>query len=182
MERRELWSESCRHASAGMTPICGFPRPTSWNLDGFRWIAGALVRAGAPKPGVSMAQAAADLTAVVNRLAKSRPQDYPAQFQVLVAQIGHSVAGHFESTLYTILVAVGLLLLICCVNVANLMLARATAREKEFVLRAMLGAGTARLVRLLLVESLVLTIGGAALGVVIAWGGRKRLSSRCRQI
>jgi putative ABC transport system permease protein len=125
------------------------------------------------KPGVSMAQAGADLTAVVNRLAKLRPQDYPAQFQVLVAQIGHSVAGHFESTLYTVLVAVGLLLLIGCVNVANLMLARATAREKEFALRAVLGAGRARLVRLLLVESLVLAIGGAALGVVIAWGGLK---------
>jgi putative ABC transport system permease protein len=92
---------------------------------------------------------------------------------VLVAQIGHSVAGHFESTLYTVLVAVGLLLLIGCVNVANLMLARATAREKEFVLRTVLGAGRARLVRLLLVESLVLAIGGAALGVVIAWGGLK---------
>ena len=92
---------------------------------------------------------------------------------MFVAQIGHSVAGHFESTLYTVLVAVGLLLLIGCVNVANLMLARATAREKEFALRAVLGAGRARLVRLLLVESLVLAIGGAALGVVIAWGGLK---------
>jgi putative ABC transport system permease protein len=125
------------------------------------------------KPGVSMAQAGADLTAVANRLAKLRPQDYPAQFQVQVAQIGHSVTGHVESTLYIVLVAVGLLLLIGCVNVANLMLARATAREKEFVLRAVLGAGRARLVRLLLVESLVLALGGAALGVVIAWGGLK---------
>jgi putative ABC transport system permease protein len=125
------------------------------------------------KPGVSMAQAGADLTAVVNRLAKLRPQDYPAQFQVQVVQIGHSVTGHVESTLYIVLGAVGLLLLIGCVNVANLMLARATAREKEFVLRAVLGAGRARLVRLLLVESLVLAIGGAALGVVIAWGGLK---------
>jgi putative ABC transport system permease protein len=125
------------------------------------------------KPGVSTAQAEADLTAVVNHLAKLRPQDYPAQFQVLVAQMGHSIMGHFESTLYTILAAVGLLLLISCVNVANLMLARATAREKEFALRAVLGAGRARLVRLLLVESLVLAMGAAALGVVIAWGGLK---------
>jgi putative ABC transport system permease protein len=90
---------------------------------------------------------------------------------VFVAHIGHSVAGHLESTLYTVLVAVGLLLLIACGNVANLMLARATSREKEFALRAVLGAGRARLVRLLLVESLVLALGGAAFGLLIASGG-----------
>ena len=154
----DLWIPKTPHPGIS-TAFAGLPE---------RWFV-----LGRLKPGVSMAQAAADLTAVVNRLAKLRPQDYPAQFQVLVAQIGHSVAGHFESTLYTVLVAVGLLLLIGCVNVANLMLARATAREKEFALRAVLGAGRARLVRLLLVESLVLAIGGAALGVMIAWGGLK---------
>jgi predicted permease len=128
---------------------------------------------GRLKPGISIAQASADLTGIANRLAEIHPQDYPAQFQVFVEPIGQSVAGHFESTLYTVLVAVGLLLLIGCVNVANLMLARATSRGKEFALRAVLGAGKARLVRLLLVESLVLAIGGTALGVLIAWGGLK---------
>ena len=124
------------------------------------------------KQGVSVAQASDDLTGIVKSMAKLRPQDYPAQFQIVALPFDHS-DGHLESTLYTVLAAVGLLLLIACVNVANLMLARATSREKEFALRAVLGAGQARLVRLLLVESLVLAIGGAALGVLIAWGGLK---------
>jgi putative ABC transport system permease protein len=127
---------------------------------------------GRLKHGVSVEQASADLTGIVNPLAKLRPQDYPTQFQLFAVPFGHAGA-HTESTLYTVLAAVGLLLLIACVNVANLMLARATSREKEFALRAVLGAGQARLVRLLLIESLVLAIGGAALGVLGAWGGLK---------
>jgi putative ABC transport system permease protein len=125
------------------------------------------------KPGVPMAQASEDLTGIFNRLVKLRPQDYPAQFQMFVLHIGHSVTGHVESTLYTVLAAVGLLLFIACVNVANLMLSQSTSREKEFALRTVLGAGRARLVRLLLVESFVLAMGGATLGVLIAWGGLK---------
>jgi putative ABC transport system permease protein len=152
----DLWIPKTPHPGIS-TAFAGLPE---------RWFVLARLR-----PGVSMAQAAADLTAVVTRLVKIRPQDYPAQFQVFVAHIGHSVAGHLESTLYTVLVAVGLLLLIACGNVANLMLARATSREKEFALRAVLGAGRARLVRLLLVESLVLALGGAAFGLLIASGG-----------
>jgi putative ABC transport system permease protein len=127
---------------------------------------------GRLKHGVSVEQASADLTGIVNPLAKLRPQDYPTQFQLFAVPFGHAGA-HTESTLYTVLAAVGLLLLIACVNVANLMLARATSREKEFALRAVLGAGQARLVRLLLIEGLVLAIGGAALGVLGAWGGLK---------
>jgi putative ABC transport system permease protein len=128
---------------------------------------------GRLKHGVSMTQAAGDLTGIANRLAKIHPQDYPAQFQVFVEQIGQSVTGQLESTLYIVLGAVGLLLLIGCVNVANLMLSRATSREREFALRAALGASRARLARLLLVESLVLAMAGAALGILVAWGGLK---------
>jgi putative ABC transport system permease protein len=131
---------------------------------------------GRLKRGVSMAQAAEDLSVITNHLAKIHPQDYPAQFQVFVARIGHSVTGQFESPLYTVLAAVGLLLLIGCVNVANLMLARATSRQKEFALRTVLGAGQSRLMRLLLVESFVLAMGGAALGILIAWGGLKLIA------
>jgi predicted permease len=130
---------------------------------------------GRLKPGVSTQQAEADLSVIANRLAKIYPQDYPTRFTVQVRKLGDSVIGRFESTLYTVLAAVGLLLLIACSNVANLMLARATTREKELVLRAALGAGRARLVRLLMVESLVLAIAGALLGMFIAWGGLQAL-------
>jgi len=157
----DLWIPKTPHPGVSMG-FAGLPE---------RWF-----MLGRLKPGVSIALASGDLTGIANHLAKIRPQDYPAQFQVFVAQIGHSVSGQLESTLYTVLAAVGLLLLIGCVNVANLMLARATSREKEFALRAVLGAGQARLMRLLLVESLVLAIGGAALGLLIAWGGLKLIA------
>ena len=130
---------------------------------------------GRLKPGVTTQQAEADMTVLFSGLAKIRPQDYPTHFTVRAKKLGDTVVGRFEATLYTVLAAVGLLLLIGCGNVANLMLARATAREKEFALRAVLGGGRARLVRLLLVESLLLALGGAALGVLIAWGGLQSL-------
>jgi putative ABC transport system permease protein len=92
-----------------------------------------------------------------------------------VGTLGDSVVGRIRPTLYTILAAVGLLLLIACSNVANLLLARATVREKEFALRTVLGAGRARIVRLLIVESAVLATAGAALGIFLAWSGLKAL-------
>ena len=130
---------------------------------------------GRLKPGVTPQQAEADATVILQGLAKVKPEDYPQHFTVQARKLGDTVVGEFEKTLLTALAAVVLLLLIGCGNVANLMLARATAREKEFALRAVLGAGRARLVRLLLVESLVLALGGAALGVLIAWWGLKGL-------
>ena len=128
---------------------------------------------GRLKSGISKAQAAADLTVIANGLAQINPRDYPTHFEMSLNPLGDTVVGRFQATLYTILAAVALLLLIGCANVANLLLARATSREQEFALRAALGAGRARLIRLLLVESLVLAIGGAALGMFIAWGGLK---------
>jgi predicted permease len=130
---------------------------------------------GRLKPGVTDEQAEADMTMIANRLAKLYPHQYPAQFTVLVKHIGDSVFEHFKDTLYTVLAAVGLLLLIACSNVANLLLARATTREREFALRAALGARRARLIRLLMIESLVLAMAGAALGAAFAWGGLKLL-------
>ncbi len=127
------------------------------------------------KPGVSMKEAEADLTVVAKRLATVYPKDYPKHFTVQIESLTNLVVGRFKTTLYIVLAAVGLLLLIGCGNVANLLLARATTREKELAIRSALGANRWRLIRQLLVESLILAIGGAAVGTLLAWGGLKSL-------
>ena len=127
------------------------------------------------KPGVSMKEAQSDLTVVAQRLATVYPKDYPKHFSVQIESLTNLVVGRFRTTLFIVLAAVGLLLLIGCGNVANLLLARATTREKEFAIRSALGANRWRLIRQLLVESLILAMGGAAVGTLLAWGGLKFL-------
>ena len=87
------------------------------------------------KPGVTVKQAEADLAIIASREAKISPQDYPTRFTVQVRSLTDNVTGRFQSMLLTALAGVALLLLIGCGNVANLMLARATGRKKEFALR-----------------------------------------------
>ena len=142
-------------------------------------VAGAFPRfwflMGHLKPGVSLKEAEADLTVVANRMATLYPTEYPKHFTVQVQSLADLVVGRFRTTLYIVLAAVGLLLLIGCGNVANLLLARATTREKEFAIRSALGANRWRLIRQLLVESMLLASGGAAVGTLLAWGGLKFL-------
>jgi putative ABC transport system permease protein len=121
------------------------------------------------KPGITIRQAAADLEIILKRLARNSPDDYPKHFTVRVITLAEQMAGRFSNVLMILAVAVGLLLLIACGNVANLLLARATTREKEMAIRASLCANRWRMVRQLMTESLLLAFMGAASGCLLAW-------------
>jgi predicted permease len=127
------------------------------------------------KPGVTLRQAQADLNVIAHRFAQQRPKDYPKQFSIQVDTWVDRLVGQFSKTLYTLAAAVGLLLLIACSNVANMLLARGAARGKEMAVRASIGASQWRLVRQLLVESVILGLAGAVAGCLLAYAGIKLL-------
>jgi putative ABC transport system permease protein len=126
---------------------------------------------GRLKPGLSVRAAESETFALLTQLAKIYRTRYPEQFDVQLESLGSQVLGNVKPTLYLLLASVMLLLLIACANVANLLLAQATAREKEFALRFVLGASRFRLIRQLLAESLLLAVAGAAVGCVFATAG-----------
>jgi putative ABC transport system permease protein len=123
------------------------------------------------KPAVSIEQAQAQMDQIAAALEQAHPvwnKDKKAGVRPLH---DHLVGARTRSWMLMLLGAVGIVLLIACANVANLLLARASAREREVGIRAALGAGRWRLVRQLLVESLVLSVVGSAIAVVLAWWG-----------
>jgi putative ABC transport system permease protein len=127
-------------------------------------------------PGVTPHTAEQRLNQLNVQFAAERPQDYPkGQLRtILLNYMDITVAsGDMANSLHLLLAAVGLLLLIACVNVANLQLARTTARAREIAMRLAIGAGRGRLVRQLLTESVLLSVVGGALGVLFALGATR---------
>jgi putative ABC transport system permease protein len=122
------------------------------------------------KPGVTLAQASADLGVIADRLAKNFPGTN-ALYGIRVEPFVQRISASYQRSMLTLFGAVGCLLLITCVNVASLQLARGAAREREMAVRLALGSGRGRIVQQLLLENLLLGLAGGLLGMLFAsWG------------
>jgi putative ABC transport system permease protein len=124
------------------------------------------------KDGVGLDQASAQMTAIGVRLSEKYPESNKGK-GVVVTRMRDDMVGNFRLTLWVMLAAVGVVLLIACANLANMLLAKAVARTREIAIRAAVGASRGRIVRQLVTESVVLAVLAGTIGVLLAlWGSR----------
>lgn len=128
---------------------------------------------GRLKPGVTEAQAEANLRPIIDEMKRKAPASFPAEYRVGLLSFADTFPSGLTNVLWALFAAVGLLLLITCANVSNLLLAHSLHRAKEMAIRVSLGAPRWRLIRQLLTESTVIALAGGVLGVLLAWAGTK---------
>ncbi|HEY1493189.1 MAG TPA: ABC transporter permease [Candidatus Solibacter sp.] len=142
----------------------------NWQQRGGHYLSGV----ARLKPGTSLAAAEADLNSIAARADKAYP-DSNSGWDTTSMGLQESMVGKIRPLVMTLMAAVGFVLLIACVNLANLLLSRSAARRREIGIRNALGAGRGRLIRQLLTESVLLSGLGAAFGLLLAWAGTRLL-------